>query len=158
MTGMLAQSDLERLVADGDIDTVIVAFCDMQGRLTGKRGFARLFVEDVAAHGAECCTYLLAVDVDMNTVDGYAISSWERGYGDMEFVLDERTVRLLTYLPATAMVQCDLVWPDRSPVVQSPRTILQRQLDRVDERGWTALAGTELELIAFDTSYEQAGA
>src|SRR4029078_187957 len=83
MTGMLSQSELESLVAAGDIDTVIVAFCDMQGRLTGKRVSARLFVEDVAAHGAECCNYLLAVDVDMNTVDGYAISSWETRYGDM---------------------------------------------------------------------------
>ena len=80
---MLSQTELESLVAAGDIDTVIVAFCDMQGRLTGKRVSARLFVEDVAAHGAECCNYLLAVDVDMNTVDGYAISSWETGYGDM---------------------------------------------------------------------------
>jgi glutamine synthetase len=92
----------------------------------------------------------------MNTVGGYAISSWERGYGDMEFVLDERTIRLLTHLPATAMIQCDLVWLDHSPVAQSPRAILQRQLDRCAERGWTALAGTELEFIAFDTSYEQA--
>ena len=86
---------------------------------------ARYFVDHVVEHGTEGCNYLLAVDVDMNTVDGYAISSWERGYGDMEFVLDERTIRLLTHLPATAMVQCDLVWPDHSPVVQSPRTILQ---------------------------------
>ena len=92
----------------------------------------------------------------MNTVGGYAISSWERGYGDMEFVLDERTIRLLTHLPATAMVQCDLVWLDHSPVVQSPRAILQKQLDRCAEQGWAALAGTELEFIAFDTTYEAA--
>ncbi len=107
-------------------------------------------------HGTEGCNYLLAVDVDMNTVDGYAISSWEKGYGDMEFVLDEDTFRVLTHLPATAMVQCDLVWPDHSPVVQSPRAILKRQLDRVAAHGWTALSGTELEFIAFDTTYEQA--
>ena len=97
----------------------------MQGRLQGKRLHGRYFADDVVDHGTEGCNYLLAVDVDMNTVDGYAISSWERGYGDMEFVLDERTIRLLTHLPATAMVQCDLVWLDHSPVVQSPRTILQ---------------------------------
>jgi glutamine synthetase len=94
----------------------------------------------------------------MNTVGGYAISSWERGYGDMEFVLDERTIRRLTHLEATVMVQCDLVWPDHSPVLQSPRAILQRQLDRVADRGWTALAGTELEFIAFEDSYEHAWA
>ena len=86
-------------------------------------------------HGTEGCNYLLAVDIDMNTVDGYAISSWERGYGDLEFVLDLRTIRLLPHQPGAAMVQCDLVWLDHSPVRQSPRTILQTQLDRVAERG-----------------------
>ncbi len=94
MTGMLSQTDLESLVAAGDIDTVIVAFTDMQGRLTGKRISARLFVEDIAANGAECCNYLLAVDVDMNTVDGYAMSSWEAGYGDMVMTPDFTTLRL----------------------------------------------------------------
>ena len=152
----LSMEGLKSRIGDGMIDTVVVAFTDMQGRLQGKRLHGRYFVEHVVGHGTEGCNYLLAVDVDMNTVDGYAISSWERGYGDMEFVLDDRTIRLLTHLPATAMIQCDLVWPDHSPVVQSPRSILQRQLDRCDERGWTALAGTELEFIAFDTTYEQA--
>ena len=91
---MLSQTELESLVAAGEIDTVIVAFTDMQGRLTGKRISARLFVDDVAAHGAECCNYLLAVDVDMNTVDGYAMSSWEAGYGDMVMTPDFTTLRL----------------------------------------------------------------
>jgi len=92
----------------------------------------------------------------MNTVGGYAISSWERGYGDMEFVPDWDTLRLLTHLPATAMVQCDLVWLDHSPVPQSPRTVLKSQLDRVAERGMVALAGTELEFIAFNDTFENA--
>ena len=152
----LSMDDLVGLIGDGEIDTVIVAFTDMQGRLQGKRLHGRYFIDHVVGHGTEGCNYLLAVDVDMNTVGGYAISSWERGYGDMEFVLDERTIRWLTHLPATAMVQCDLVWPDHSPVVQSPRTILQSQLDRLDAHGWSAFAGTELEFIAFDTTYEQA--
>ena len=108
----------------------------MQGRLQGKRLHGQYFADVVVPHGTEGCNYLLAVDVDMNTVDGYAISSWDKGYGDMEFVLDERTIRLLTHLPGTAMVQCDLVWPDHSPVVQSPRAILQQQLDRCAEHGW----------------------
>jgi glutamine synthetase len=150
----LSMSDLLAEISTGAVDTVVVAFTDMQGRLQGKRLHGRYFAEHVAEHGTEGCNYLLAVDVDMNTVDGYAISSWERGYGDMEFVLDDRTIRRLTHLPATAMVQCDLVWPDQAPVLQSPRGILQRQLDRVAERGWTALAGTELEFIAFEDSYE----
>ena len=152
----LTMENLVSRIDDGSVDTVIVAFTDMQGRLQGKRLHGRYFVDHVAEHGTEGCNYLLAVDVDMNTVDGYAISSWDRGYGDMEFVLDDRTIRLLTHLPATAMIQCDLVWMDHSPVAQSPRTILQRQLDRCADRGWAALAGTELEFIAFDTSYEQA--
>jgi glutamine synthetase len=152
----LSMNQLVGRIGDGDIDTVVVAFTDMQGRLQGKRLHARYFVDHVVGHGTEGCNYLLAVDVEMNTVAGYAISSWEKGYGDMEFVLDERTIRLLPHLPATALVQCDLVWPDHSPVVQAPRAILQRQLDRVADHGWQALAGTELEFIAFDTSYEQA--
>ena len=143
-------------IESGVIDTVVVAITDMQGRLQGKRLHGRYFVDHVVRHGTEGCNYLLAVDVDMNTVDGYAISSWETGYGDMEFRLDERTIRVLTHQPATAMIQCDLLWPDESPVIQSPRGILRRQLDRCAERGWTALAGTELEFIAFDTTYEQA--
>ena len=152
----LTMDELVTRIDDGLIDTVVVAFTDMQGRLQGKRLHGRYFVDHVVGHGTEGCNYLLAVDVDMNTVGGYAISSWEKGYGDMEFVMAEDTIRLLTHLPATAMVQCDLVWPDHSPVVQSPRAILQRQLDRVADRGWTALSGTELEFISFDTTYEQA--
>jgi glutamine synthetase len=153
----LSMDDLVARIGAGEIDTVVVAFTDMQGRLQGKRLHGRYFVEHVVGHGTEGCNYLLAVDVDMNTVGGYAISSWERGYGDMEFVMDEEAIRLLTHLPATALVQCDLVWPDHSPVLQSPRGILRAQLDRVAERGWTALAGTELEFIAFEDTYEAAG-
>jgi len=152
----LTMAELVDRIEAGHIDTVVVAFTDMQGRLQGKRLHGRYFADHVVGHGTEGCNYLLAVDVDMNTVDGYAISSWEKGYGDMEFVLDDRTIRVLTHLPATAMVQCDLIWPDHSPVLQSPRSILQKQLDRVAGHGWTALAGTELEFILFDTTYEEA--
>jgi glutamine synthetase len=152
----LSMPELLEKIQTGEVDTVVVCFTDMQGRLQGKRLHGKYFSDVVVEHGTEGCNYLLAVDVDMNTVGGYAISSWERGYGDMEFVLDERTIRLLTHLPATAMVQCDLVWLDHSPVAESPRTILQRQLDRAADQGWQALAGTELEFIAFDTAYEEA--
>jgi glutamine synthetase len=152
----LSVDALRAAVTDGEIDTVVVAFTDMQGRLQGKRLHGRYFVDHVLDHGTEGCNYLLAVDVDMNTVDGYAISSWDKGYGDMEFALDLGTLRRLTHHPATAMVQCDLVWADHTPVVQSPRAILQRQLDRCGEHGWVALAGTELEFIAFADTYEAA--
>ncbi|BBY29368.1 glutamine synthetase family protein [Mycolicibacterium sediminis] len=154
--GMLPQSELERLIADGEVDTVIVGFTDMQGRLIGKRISARLFVDDVAAHGAECCNYLLAVDVDNNTVDGYAISSWETGYGDMVMTPDFSTLRLLPWQPATALVMADLSWTDGTPVLQAPRTILRTQLDRLAERGMGAVAATELEFMVFDDSYRDA--
>ena len=152
---MLSQTDLERQVAAGDVDTVIVAFCDMQGRLTGKRVSARLFVDDVAEHGAECCNYLLAVDVDMNTVDGYAISSWETGYGDMVMTPDFSTLRLMPWLPGTALVMADLSWTDGRPVTQAPRSILNRQIDRLAERGLVPYVGTELEFMVFDDGFRR---
>jgi glutamine synthetase len=153
---MLTQADLVRMVTEGEIDTVIVAFCDMQGRLTGKRVSARLFVEEVAAHGAECCNYLLAVDVDMNTVDGYAISSWETGYGDMVMTPDFSTLRRIPWLPGSALVMADLSWLDGNPVTVAPRSILNRQIDRLAERGLVPYVGTELEFMVFDDSFRAA--
>jgi glutamine synthetase len=150
----LTLDHLAQKVADGTVDTVIVAFTDMQGRLQGKRLHGQYFVDQVIDHGTEGCNYLLTVDVDMNTVGGYEMTSWEKGYGDMEFVADYDTIRLLPHLPGTAMIQCDLVWLDHRPVVQAPRTILRHQLDRLAERGLVAMAGTELEFIVFEDSYE----
>src|SRR6186997_158121 len=155
---MLSQKELEKLIAAGDIDTVIVGFCDMQGRLTGKRVAGRLFVEDIAAHGAECCNYLLAVDVDMNTVEGYAMSSWETGYGDMVMTPDFSTLRLLPWLPGTALVMADLWWTDGRPVTQAPRSILNRQIERLSERGLVPYVGTELEFMVFDDGFREAWA
>jgi len=152
----LSTEQLVAAIDDGTIDTVVVAFTDMQGRLQGKRLHGAYFRDEVLGHGTEGCNYLLGVDVDMNTVDGYAITSWERGYGDMEFKLDFDTVRVLTHLPATAMVQCDLLWLDGAAVVQSPRTILQRQVEKAADMGYVALAGTELEFILFEDTYEAA--
>ncbi len=144
-------------IASGAIDTVIVAFTDMQGRLQGKRIHGQFFLDRVLAHGTEGCNYLLAVDVDMNTVDGYAISSWERGYGDMMFDLDLSTLRRTPGQPYSATVQCDLSWLDGSGMVrQSPRSVLKAQADAAADLGFVALAGTELEFIIFDESYEQA--
>ncbi len=128
----------------------------MQGRLQGKRFHAAYFRDVVLEHGTEGCNYLLAVDVDMNTVPGYAMTSWEKGYGDVEFLLDLDTTRLLPHLPATAMVQADLVWLDGRPVDQSPRTVLKKQVDRARDLGFSVVAGTELEFILFDETYEAA--
>lgn len=155
-SGNLTLDELSEDVASGAIDTVLVAFTDMQGRLVGKRLSARLFLEDAASHGAECCNYLLAVDVDMNTVDGYAMSSWSRGYGDMVMVPDLGTLRRAPWLVATALVTADLQWHDESPVTPSPRQILKAQLERLAERGLDSLVATELEFIVFDDSYREA--
>jgi glutamine synthetase len=137
---------------------VIVAFADMQGRLTGKRVAARLFSEEVAAHGAECCNYLLAVDVDMNTVSGYAMSSWDTGYGDMVMRPDFDTLRRIPWLPGTALVMADLAWEDGSPVDEAPRSILARQIARLAERNLVPYVGTELEFLLFDDTYRDAWA
>jgi glutamine synthetase len=143
-------------VASDEIDTVIVAMTDMQGRLQGKRIDATHFLNDTLAHGTEGCNYLLAVDVEMNTVEGYAISSWDRGYGDFVMVPDLDTLRRLPWQPGTAMLLADVQWLDSTPVLESPRQILRRQLERLAERGWLAYVGTELEFILFDDSYELA--
>ena len=153
---MLSVEQLRTRIDSGEVDTVLAVFTDMQGRLQGKRLHAQYFLDEVLAHGTEGCNYLLAVDVDMNTVPGYAISSWDTGYGDMVFDLDLDTIRLLPWLPGTAMVQCDLSGMDGTPVAVSPRTVLQRQVARVAAAGYTAFAGTELEFIVFDDSYESA--
>jgi glutamine synthetase len=155
-TGYLTIDELQAAFDAGEIDTVLVGFTDMQGRLVGKRVSARLFLEDVAEHGAECCNYLLAVDVEMNTVAGYAMSSWERGYGDMAMIPDLGTLRRAPWLPGTAIVTADLHWLDGTPVVASPRQILQAQIARLAERGLVPYVGTELEFIVFDDSYREA--
>jgi glutamine synthetase len=148
--------ELEAAVEDGTVDTVLLALTDMQGRLQGKRLHGRHFVDEIAPHAAEACNYLLAVDVEMNTVGGYAMSSWERGYGDFELVPDFDTLRPVPWQPGTVICLADVQWGDGSPVVASPRQILRAQLDRLAERGWTANAGTELEFILFRDSYEDA--
>ncbi len=151
--------DLDTLSAEvdaGRIDTVLIAMTDMQGRLQGKRLTATHFLDEVVEHDAEGCNYLLAVDVEMNTVEGYAMSSWDKGYGDFVFKPDMETLRLVPWQEGTAMVTCDLVWEDGSPVVASPRQILKRQLERLAEHGLEAFVGTELEFIVFKDSYEDA--
>ncbi len=148
--------ELTEAVADGAIDTVLLAMTDMQGRLQGKRLTASHFLEEVAEHGAESCNYLLAVDVDMRTVDGYAMSSWEGGYGDMVLRPDLATLRPVPWQEGTVVCLADVAWPDGSDVAASPRQILRGQLARLAERGWGANAGTELEFLVFNDTYEQA--
>ncbi|MEU0373720.1 glutamine synthetase family protein [Streptomyces sp. NPDC006283] len=155
-TPPLTLEELRVLVASGEIDTVVLAFPDMQGRLQGKRFAAPFFLEEVAEHGTEGCNYLLAVDTEMNTVDGYEMSSWERGYGDFAMRPDLTTLRRVPWNEGTALLVADLAWNDGSPVVAAPRQILRRQLERLAEHGYTAHVGTELEFIVFKDTYEQA--
>ncbi|MFB7784452.1 glutamine synthetase family protein [Streptomyces vinaceus] len=152
----LTPEELRALVASGEIDTVVLAFPDMQGRLQGKRFAAQFFLDEVLAHGTEGCNYLLAVDTDMNTVDGYEMSSWDRGYGDFAMHPDLATLRRIPWNPGSAFVLADLAWNDGSPVVAAPRQILRRQLERLAEHGYTAMVGTELEFMVFQDTYEQA--
>jgi len=148
--------ELREAVDAGTVDTVLLAMTDMQGRLQGKRLTGRHFLEEVVGHAAESCNYLLAVDVDMRTVAGYEMSSWERGYSDMLLVPDLDTLRPVPWQEGTAVCLADVAWPDGTDVVASPRQILRRQLARLAERGWTANAGTELEFLVFLDTYEQA--
>jgi glutamine synthetase len=153
----LTLDQLRTEIDSGDIDTVVVAFTDMQGRLQGKRLHGHYFLDHVLDQGTEGCNYLLAVDVEMNTVDGYAISSWERGYGDMFFQLDLTTLRRTPGAHHSATVQCDLTWLDGSGTVrQAPRSVLKAQVERAADLGLVAYCGTELEFIVFEDSYDAA--
>jgi len=147
---------LREAVRMQEIDTVVVAMTDMQGRLQGKRFHARFFLDSVAAHGTEACAYLLAVDTDMNTVEGYALASWESGYGDFVLTPDLATIRVIPWQPGTVLVLADVAGLDGDPVRSSPRQVLQAQLEQAGSLGWTALSGTELEFVVFEGSYEQA--
>jgi glutamine synthetase len=152
----LSLDDLRAAADAGRIDTVLLCLVDMQGRLQGKRLTASYFLDEVLSHGAEACNYLLAVDVEMNTVEGYAMSSWDTGYGDFEMKPDLDTLRLVPWHEGTALCLADLQWTDGQPVLASPRQILRAQLDRLAERRLAAVGATELEFIVFRDSYDDA--
>jgi glutamine synthetase len=151
--------ELKNEIESGAIDTVIVAFTDMQGRLMGKRLHAEFFLEgDVAEEGVEGCNYLLALEMEMDPVPGYGIASWEQGYGDFGLRPDVATLRRVPWLEATALVLCDVVWHDGSPVDPSPRQVLKRQVERAAELGYEPMIGSELEFYLLKETYEEAHA
>jgi glutamine synthetase len=152
----LTLEKLRALVADGTIDTVVVAMTDMQGRLTGKRIHGQYFLDEVVKHGTEGCNYLLAVDVDMNTVAGYEMSSWERGYSDFALIPDLNTLRLITWQPGAALILADVAWLDHTDVVASPRQVLRKQIAELEKAGMVPMCGTELEFVVYKDSYEEA--
>jgi glutamine synthetase len=155
----LERSALEEMIGSGEIDTVLVVFPDLQGRLMGKRVTGHYFLDHVIEGSVEACNYLLTVDVDMNVLPGYEYATWEKGYGDFSCRPDLATLRRIPWLEATALVMCDLFDEETGePVEVAPRTILRRQLERAAEMGFTIMCGTELEFILFRESYEEAAA
>jgi len=145
-------------IADGSIDTVVVAFPDMHGRPVGKRVTADFFASHVAEHGIEACDYLLAVDVDMNPLPGYRFTNWDTGYGDFVCRPDYATARRIPWLEGTALVVCDLTDEEGNSVEVSPRQILRRQLARAAERDLRVCSATELEFFLFLDSFDEASA
>ena len=154
--GRLTRDELLSSISRGDIDTIILAITDMQGRLQGKRLDATYFANEIGGAPVEGCSYMLASDVDMRTVDGFALTSWDRGYGDLAFKTDFSTIRMVPWHDKTVVVFADVETVAGEPVAPSPRQILQRQVSRLTERGWTGLTGTELEFIVFKDTYEEA--
>ncbi len=158
-SGRLDVATLERRIADGTIDTVVVAFTDLQGRLMGKRVTGSFFLDRVLADGIEACNYLLAVDVDMTPLAGYRFANWDQGYGDLLCRPDLGTAREIPWLEQTALVLCDLFEPgSEEPVAVSPRQVLRRQLERAVTLGYSVQAASELEFYLFRESYEEAQA
>ena len=155
MAGRIDFDTLKRMINDDEIETIVACFPDMYGRLVGKRIAARFFVDEVADHGMHACDYLLACDIDMDPVPGYAFTSWAKGYGDFHPVPDFNTMRVASWLPKTAIVLCDVRDVDSHELVSlAPRSILRRQIDRAAKLGFTAFGASELELYVFNDSYE----
>ena len=153
MPGNMTLADLKTAVADGSIDTVLVAGIDMQGRLMGKRFHAQFFV-DGGWEETHCCNYLLAVDMEMTTVQGYKSSNWQSGYGDYILKTDMSTLRRVPWLPGTALVLGDTLDHHHHPVAHAPRNILKRQVERARALGYEPMMATELEFYLFENSYE----
>jgi glutamine synthetase len=156
---MLTIEELRQDVESGAVDTVIACFTDMQGRLMGKRLDGEFFLaEQSAGHTGEGCNYLLALEMEMDPVPGYAIASWERGYGDFALVPDPSTLRRIPWHEATVMVQCDVQWHDGTPVGPSPRQVLKAQVEKARALGFEPMFGSELEFFLFRESYLEAHA
>src|SRR6266849_7737162 len=148
-TAPLTLDALERAVGSHEIDTVVLALVDMEGRLVGKRLTARHFLESTVGHGAESCEYLLATDVDMSPQQGYGLAGWNRGFGDFQLKADLSTLRMIPWHQGAALVLADAFRENGEPIQVSPRQILRRQLERLNALGLTAQVGTELEFMIF---------
>ena len=158
MPGRLDLKQLEQLITKGEIDTVLTVFPDTVGRLMGKRVVGRYFLDHVAGEGAHACIYLFTVDMEMEPLPGYKLTSWQRGYGDMKVVPDLGTARVIPWLPKTALVFCDVYTEEGEPIEEAPRWVLRRQLERSARQGFVVKTAAELELYCFRESFEAARA
>lgn len=156
MPANLTLAQLKKLVKNNEIDTIIAAQIDMQGRLMGKRFHAEYFL-DSAIEETHCCNYLLATDMEMLTVEGYKATSWEKGYGDYIMKPDLSTLRIIPWLEKTALVLCDIQnHKTHKDVAHSPRAILKNQIARLEKMGIKAMMATELEFHVFKQDFEEA--
>src|SRR6266550_4390870 len=153
--GMLTVAELEKLAGDDEVDTVLCMFTDLQGRFMGKRVLPDFFLEEILGEeGLHACLYLLAIDMEMEPLPGYAYASWDTGYGDFMMVPDLATLRMCPWLEKTAMVLCDIHDEEtKDPVEVAPRRILKRQIERAADAGFTIKTGSELEFYLFRDSY-----
>ena len=157
MAGLLSRDDLEALIRSGEIDTVLMVFPDLQGRLVGKRTTGRFFLQSVADAGTENCDYLIACDMDNNPVSGYRFTSYEQGNGDMLARADWNTVRLIPWVEKTAMIMCDLLNVNTGELIEvAPRSILQRQVDEAAAMGLLPMVASEIEFYLFHDTYDEA--
>ncbi|MGD2113804.1 MAG: glutamine synthetase family protein [Acidobacteriota bacterium] len=155
--GLLTLEQLDRARDEGHVETVLVVFTDLYGRFMGKRFDVDFFLDDVAEHGTHACDYLLATDMEMEPVPGYRLANWERGYGDVHLVPDLGTLRWASWLDRTALVLSDLHHSEtHAPVAEAPRSILERQIEALQELDLSAHAGSELEYYTFRTPYAEA--
>ncbi len=153
----ISREALEELIRSGEVDTVVMVFPDLQGRLVGKRTTGRFFLDHVAEHGTENCDYLVACDMDDEPVPGYRFASYEQGYGDMLARADWSTVRLVPWVERTAMVMCDLHDVATDELVEvAPRSVLRRQVEAAAALGHTPMLGSEIEFFLFHDTYDEA--
>ena len=150
--------DLDALIHSGHIDTIMVGFPDQHGRLMGKRLTAKYFLELDPEHGVHACNYLLTADLDLNPLPGFELASWEQGYGDFVLRPDPVTLKPLPWHPGSALLLCDLAHEDGTPVEQSPRQILRRQVLACREQGFGVQMASELEFYLFQGSYDELAA
>src|SRR5688572_9604809 len=147
---------LRSKIETGEIDTILVVFPDVFGRLVGKRLTAHHFLHHVAETGTHGCNYLLTLNIEMDPLEGFELANWEKGFGDFAMKPDPSTLRLLPWQQATAMVICDLHHEDGRPVAEAPRSVLRRQVERLAAKGLTCQSASELEFFLYNTTYHQA--